>query len=201
MGCRICDAAGDEYTLVSYDTQLLNVKTKGQDNKLVQVDRRELKQDYTVKAEEKEPVTHKTMIDAEGESFKADVWKAIVKTQSLEELRNKSNEDNVTIVEKPTIGVIVDRSFRKGSMILVGFSPHVLVTTRPLKEGSATVYRVASGLECCSDKNAKVVIKKSLEFRKEITVSGVAQNQHTACVNAFWAVPDVTVPSRIASWR
>ena len=45
VGCRICDAAGDEYTLVAYDTQLLNVKAKGQDNKLVQIDPRELKQD------------------------------------------------------------------------------------------------------------------------------------------------------------
>ena len=31
-----------------------------------------------------------------------------------------------------------------------------------------------------------------IRFSKEIIVSGVAQTQHSACINAFWAVPDLT---------
>lgn len=191
VGIRICDAAGNEYTLLSFDTQLLNVTANDGDDKAFQIDRRELKDEYTIKAEEEQPVIHKTMIDAEGESFKADIWKAVVKTQSLDELRNKSHEDDVSIVEKPAIGVIVDRAFKAGAMVLVGFSPNVSVTTKPIVETSAAFYRVQS--KCCSNKKAKVIIRKSLCFPKEITVSGVAHAAApTSCVTAFWAVPEVT---------
>ena len=44
------------------------------------------------------------------------------------------------------------------------------------------------------NKNSKVVIKKAFDFPKEDTAqrTGVAQTQHSASINAFWAVPEVT---------
>jgi len=191
VGAKVQDAASNIYTIVEYDIHLDNVSAKTSAEKPLQINRKELISDYQLVTDKKAPVVHKSLIDTNGLALMTDIWKCIVKVQSLEELK-KSHEDDVDIIEKPSVGVVALRNFKEGAMSLVAYSPNVTVTTKSLgSESTANVFKVKS--HCCDGKDEaiNVIVRKSLEFPKEDRVTGVNRVDHHPSIIAFWAVPEV----------
>ena len=205
IGARIKDARGNVYTLVAYDAQLENVtctllkRVAADDDdeddgdaatEPVQINRKELTSDYQLAQDEVEPIMHKSNIDFNGMPLVTDMWKCIVKVQSIEEVK-RSSEFDVDVMEKPSVGVVTTRQFKKGAMVLVAYSPNVWITTKGIPSDASNLYLLKSQVSDVDNK-AKVVVKKSLDFPKEELVSGANRAGHHASIIAFWAVPEVT---------
>jgi hypothetical protein len=192
-GVCIVDAAQNEYTVVAFDTSLDKVTIKANEGEPIEVDRLQIKREYAVKLAEEQSVVHESMTDgiAESNGFIGEIWQAIVKAKMKDELDNHSHESEITIHEKPKVSVSVKRNFKAGNLVLVGFTPHVFTTSKPLGDAAA-VYRVKRNMSDDDNDKVAVAIRKCLDFPKTNTASGVARAEQIPFVSGFWAIQEIT---------